>query len=43
MLGGLDQDFYQTESERACEAGKTYHPDNLTPWYVDFFRAVVEG
>jgi glycosyltransferase involved in cell wall biosynthesis len=32
-----DQDFYREESERAREAGKIYHPDNLTRRHVDFF------
>jgi glycosyltransferase involved in cell wall biosynthesis len=38
-----DQDFYREESERAREAGKVYHPDNLAPRYVDFFRGVVDA
>jgi glycosyltransferase involved in cell wall biosynthesis len=38
-----DQDFYREESERARQAGRIYHPDNLAPRYVDFFRGVIEG
>jgi glycosyltransferase involved in cell wall biosynthesis len=37
-----DPDFYRQESERAMEAAKIYHPDNLAPRYVDFFRGVLD-
>jgi glycosyltransferase involved in cell wall biosynthesis len=38
-----DQGLYREESERAREAGKVYHPDNLAPRYVDFFQGIVDA
>jgi glycosyltransferase involved in cell wall biosynthesis len=38
-----DQDFYREESERARAAGGIYHPDNLGPRYVEFFRGIVDA
>jgi glycosyltransferase involved in cell wall biosynthesis len=38
-----DKEFYRQESERACDAAAIYHPDNLAPRYVDFFRGILEA
>jgi glycosyltransferase involved in cell wall biosynthesis len=37
-----DAQFYREEAERARVAGQIYHPDQLTPRYLEFFRSVVD-
>jgi glycosyltransferase involved in cell wall biosynthesis len=37
-----DDEFYREEAERARVAGQLYHPDQLTPRYLEFFRSVVD-
>jgi glycosyltransferase involved in cell wall biosynthesis len=37
-----DEEFYREEAERARLAGQIYHPDQLTPRYLEFFRSVAD-